>query len=77
MTQPPVTPEQLRPVLQAAEEELSDRLKQACENTAISEETTGELMRLEETLVDAAKAAKQAISLRRRIDADEAGPPVS
>ena len=67
MTQPPVSPEQLRPVLQAAEKELADRLAQACENTSVSEETTGELMRLEENLIDAAQAAKTAISLRRRI----------
>ncbi|HKG91363.1 MAG TPA: hypothetical protein VKA84_05715 [Gemmatimonadaceae bacterium] len=67
MTQPPLSPEQLRPVLQAAEEELSERLKLACDNKAVSEETTGELMRLEENLVDAAQAAKHAISIRRRI----------
>ncbi|HET7456365.1 MAG TPA: hypothetical protein VFJ74_01850 [Gemmatimonadaceae bacterium] len=33
----------------------------------VKDESTGELMRLEETLLEAARAAKQAVSVRRRL----------
>lgn len=53
--------------LDAAEAELQRRLSEACASDSgdVSEETTGELMRLEESLLAAARAAEHAISLRR------------
>ena len=57
----------LLPMLEAAEQELSEHLKEACTRQAVKEESTGELMRLEEALSEAASAAKQAISIRRRM----------
>jgi hypothetical protein len=57
----------LPPTLRAAEDELTQRLQEACSKMQVSEESTGELMRLEDTLLDAARAAKQAVSVRRRM----------
>ncbi len=62
-------PEQLRPALERAQTELDARLAEACENHA-ADESTGKLIRLEELLTDAAQAAKEAISIRRRLGAD-------
>ena len=62
-------PEQLRPALERAQTELDARLSEACENHA-ADESTGQLIRLEELLTDAAQAAKEAISIRRRLGAD-------
>ncbi len=61
-------PEQnpLHPMLETAQSELQGRLEEACAHD-VSKESTGELMRLEDALLDAARAAKQAVSLRRRI----------
>jgi hypothetical protein len=54
-------------MLRAAEADLADRLEEACAmRQDVSGETTAELMRLEETLLEAARAAKQAVSVRRR-----------
>ena len=63
----PNSKERLRPLLRAAESELELRLHEVCEDQRVSKESTGELIRLEETLTMAAEAAKQAISLRRRL----------
>jgi hypothetical protein len=61
-------PESLRPRLREAEEELKARLEEACAITEpVSEEMTAELIRLEEALADAAGAAKETVSLRRRL----------
>ena len=57
----------LAPVLHLAEVELEAKLQEACERQEITRESTGELMRLEETLLEAARVAKQTVSLRRRI----------
>lgn len=57
----------LRPMLREAETDLAERLEEACAKHDVSRETTGELMRLEETLLEAARAAKQAVSVRRRL----------
>lgn len=56
----------LRPMLEATESQLAERLEEACSHGG-SEETTAELVRLEETLTEAARVAKQAVSLRRRL----------
>jgi hypothetical protein len=59
--------EVLKPLLREAESDLASRLEEACSMSDVSGETTGELMRLEETLLEAARAAKQAVSVRRRL----------
>lgn len=68
MTETTGSPEQdpLLPMLESAQSELEGRLEEACAHD-VSRESTGELMRLEEALLDAARAAKQTVSLRRRI----------
>ena len=62
----PRDPEPLRPMLQATQVQLAQRLEEACSHD-VEEETTAELVRLEETLSEAARVAKQAVSLRRRL----------
>jgi hypothetical protein len=64
-------PEHLRPALHQAQTELKERLDEACDEH-VANESTGELIKLEELLTDAAQAAKQAISIRRRLGADHA-----
>jgi hypothetical protein len=57
-----------RSTLQHAELELKARLDEACAITApVSEESTAELIRLEEALSGAADAAKETVSLRQRL----------
>ena len=70
MTQPVQEPDPLRPMLDTVEVELERRLEEACSMQGVAEESTGELMRLEETLLEAAQVAKQAVSLRRRMRTD-------
>lgn len=60
-------PESLRPVLREAEERLVHHISDVCSNDHVPDESTGELIKLEETLSMAAEAAKEAISIRRRI----------
>ena len=62
----PHEPEPLRPLLDATESQLAERLDEACRH-GVEGESTAELMRLEETLSEAALVAKQAVSLRRRL----------
>ena len=59
--------ESLRPMLRSVEADLATRLQEACDAGADGDESTGELIRLEETLTLAAQAAKQAVSIRRRL----------
>ena len=59
-------PESLRPVLDDAQTRLEQHLGEVC-NEHPRTESTGELIKLEETLSLAAEAAKEAISIRRRI----------
>ena len=56
----------LRPMLKATESQLAERLEEACGHP-VADESTAELVRLEETLTEAARVAKQAVSLRRRL----------
>ena len=62
-------PESLRPVLKEAEERLVQHISDVCSNDHLPDESTGELIKLEEPLSMAAEAAKEAISIRRRIRA--------
>jgi hypothetical protein len=68
----------LRPTLAATELQLQSALEEVCEDTVIEEAGTDELIRIEETLAIASDAAKRAISIRQRINADlEDVPPVT
>lgn len=67
MAELPNNPDSLQPILQQVEEELHAQLDEVCDRKDVHEESTGELIRLEEALSVAAEAAKETISLRRRI----------
>jgi hypothetical protein len=67
----------LRPTLAATELQLQSALDEVCEDTEVQETETDELIRIEETLGIASDAAKRAISLRQRIDADQDEPPIT
>ena len=60
--------DELTPALTAAEEELIARVEEACAlgPEAPGEENTGELLRLEQALEAAARAAEKAIELRTK-----------
>ncbi len=76
-------PDHVRPALQRAEAELARHLEEACEDhdrENIGEESTDELLRLEEELLAAARAVDKAVRLRRKLDeghadADKEPPP--
>jgi hypothetical protein len=61
----------LRPQLHQLEEKLGDAIDEVCDAPAVSELNTGELIRIEESLAIAADAAKEAVSLRRRLRRDD------
>ena len=69
--------DQLKPALEKAKAELAKHLDEACETDPddVTRGSVDELMRLEEELLAAARAADEAVKLRRRIkerdDADE------
>ena len=67
----------LQPKLEQLEVRLQSTLEEVCEDVQIKETETEELIRIEEALAYANEVAKQAISVRRRIDADEDGTPVT
>ena len=58
----------LSPVLRHVEEELQANVSRVCKSSGIAEETTGELEKLSETLHAAARQAKAAAGLRRRMN---------
>ena len=60
----------LRPQLQKVEQQLDRTLEEVCETPVAARLDTGELIRVEESLALAAEAAKEAVSLRRRMHAD-------
>jgi hypothetical protein len=62
--------EPLRPQLRDLEHRIDESLGEVCEMPATAKLSTGELIRVEETLAIAAEAAKEAVSLRRRIRTD-------
>jgi hypothetical protein len=66
----PHEPESVEPALRRVEADLARRLDEACEEIDqkdLSQESMGELLRLEEDLLAAARAAEQAIRLRRQL----------
>ena len=60
----------LRPRLHQLERELEERVAQVCETPPVEKLDTGEMIRYEENLAMAADAAKEAVSLRRRLSED-------
>ena len=60
----------LRPQLAKVEEQLDRTLEQVCETPTASRLDTGQLIRVEESLALATEAAKEAVSLRRKMRAD-------
>lgn len=62
--------EALRPQLYEQEARLSIALGEVCELPAPGKLNTGELIKVEETLALATAAAKEAVSLRRKLRAD-------
>jgi hypothetical protein len=60
----------LRPQLHEMEHRLEEALGEVCRLPAPTKLNTGELIRVEETLALATEAAKEAVSLRRKIRAD-------
>jgi hypothetical protein len=68
----------LRPTLAATELQLQEALEDVCDEVVVENTETDELIRIEETLAIASDAAKKAISIRQRIDADQSDvPPVT
>jgi hypothetical protein len=64
------TPDQVQPALRQAEAKLARHLEEACEDhdrENIAEESTDELLRLEEELLAAARAVDEAVRLRRKL----------
>ena len=65
--------ESLQPALDEAQKALETALEEAC-GVDLSKIDTGELIRIEETLASASKAAKDAVSLRLKRRARRAQP---
>jgi hypothetical protein len=72
MSDDPLHP--LQPKLEQLKGQLETTLEEVCEDVSISDAETSELIRIEEALAYANEVAKQAVSLRRRIDADDETP---
>jgi hypothetical protein len=66
----PTRDEPLRPKLTDIEKQLDKTIDEVCEAPSAANLDTGELIRVEETLALAAEAAKEAVSLRRRMRVD-------
>ena len=67
----------VQPALRRAEAELARHLEEACDDRdpeSIAEESTDELLRLEEELLAAARAVDQAVKLRRKLGDQQGGP---
>jgi len=62
-------PAALRPKLEEAQEKLDQALEEVCEAPPPDKLDTGELIRVEEALALATEAAKEAVSLRRKLRA--------
>ena len=62
--------EALRPQLEKAEQQLDRTLEEVCVTPAAARLDTGELIRVEESLALATEAAKEAVSIRRKMHAD-------
>ncbi len=61
----------LRPRLEKAEEVVEQALDEVCAGPPPQQLDTGELIRVEETLAIAAEAAKEAVTLRRKLRSQE------
>jgi hypothetical protein len=61
----------LRHTLVVTQNQLQNALDEVCDDVAIAAAPTNELIRIEETLSFACEAAKQAISLRQRLDTEQ------
>jgi hypothetical protein len=61
---------ELRPKLQRAKATLRSALKEAC-HADLERANTGELIRIEEVLAIANEAAKEAVSVRRRLSTEQ------
>lgn len=68
MSVDPTSP--LRPQLRKLEDDLQHTLEEVCESPPVEQVNTGELIRIEETLAIAAEAAKEAVSIRRKLRSD-------
>lgn len=67
----PVDPSQpLRPQLDKIQDTIEQSLDEVCSSPSVKQINTGELIKIEETLAIAAEAAKEAVSLRRRMRRD-------
>ena len=60
----------LRPQLERLENKIEKSLGEVCAAPSVKDINTGELIKIEETLAIAAEAAKEAVSLRRRLRKD-------
>ena len=60
----------LRQHLVVTQNQLQNALEEVCDDVAIAAAPTHELIKIEETLSFACAAAKQAISLRQRLDTE-------
>ena len=61
--------ETLRPVLREIEHKLDTQIAEACRSAPASDETTGRLQKLSETLAGAAESARTAAAMRRQLRA--------
>lgn len=70
----PAPPDALEPLLRDVEEQLRRRLHEACEAEAngVVTDSAAEIRRLEDSLLAAAVAAEQAITLRRHMESRRA-----
>ena len=68
MTIDPSVP--LQPQLERLENKIEKSLDEVCAVPSVKGVNTGELIKIEETLAIAAEAAKEAVSLRRRLRKD-------
>ena len=62
----------LRPRLNEIQEKFATARDELCEAPHVSKLNTGELIKIDETLAIASEAAKEAVSLRRKLRADTA-----
>ena len=60
----------LNPQLRKLQDQLECARDEICDIPHVSELSTGELIRVEETLAIAAETAKEAVSIRRKIHLD-------
>jgi hypothetical protein len=61
----------LRVELVQTQEQLQESLDEVCDEVIVETSSTEELIKIEETLAAATQAAKEAVSLRRRLDQDQ------